>query len=98
MFFPFNKLEKFCHRHKEIFLKPEGEYLTHHPMFGVIHPTKTKDILPVVLAKGIFEGKDFFVPKNTHQYLKDYFDSNYMDLPPEEERVSHHKVLEVEIK
>ena len=41
------------------------------------------------VTTGIFEGKEFTIPKNYHEILtSDYGD--YMQLPPVEQRVSHH--------
>lgn len=37
----------------------------------------------------LFEGRYFKVMKKWEEYLRIYFGSNYMELPPEKERISH---------
>ena len=39
--------------------------------------------------KGIFEGREYSIPKGYDEWLKSYY-GNYMELPPVEKRVTHH--------
>lgn len=39
-----------------------------------------------------FEGKEFLAYKKYDRFLKDYF-GNYMELPPEDKRVTHHPII-----
>ena len=57
--------------------------------------TKRNDILPVKLGKGIFEGKDFYIPNNPDGYLKACYGKDYMVLPPVDERKTHAKYFSV---
>ena len=43
----------------------------------------------------LFEGEKFFAMKNYDEYLKIPF-GNYMELPPEEERLPHHDIVKLE--
>ena len=59
-----------------------------------------KKIYPRKIYDGIceveFEGKKYLAMKNYDDYLKIPF-GNYMELPPEEERVAHHDIIKLEL-
>lgn len=59
-----------------------------------------KEVVPKrFLAEGIekeFEGHFFNIPKEYHEYLTCIY-GNYMKLPPEDKRVSHHGVERIQI-
>jgi len=38
----------------------------------------------------VFEGRKYSVPAGYHEWLTNYY-GNYMELPPVEKRISHHK-------
>lgn len=46
-----------------------------------------KEIFP--LKKILFEGLEFYAPKNPHHYLSENYSFNYMQLPPENQRTIH---------
>lgn len=67
-------------------------------IYGIELPFKRryfekKDIFP--LSKITFEGQEFFCPNDTHAYLTKLYGSNYMQLPPLDQRVSHHHKIEI---
>ena len=41
------------------------------------------------LEKMLFEGKEFFVPKDAKHYLENIYSFDFMELPPEDKRVVH---------
>ena len=43
-----------------------------------------------------FEDKEFYIPKEYDKYLTGVY-GNYMELPPEEKRISHHEVEKIVI-
>lgn len=47
----------------------------------------SKDLLPRIKAS--FEGRDFYAPEGYDQYLRNLY-GDYMTMPPEGKRVSHH--------
>lgn len=53
---------------------------------------KKDDFLDSVPAN--FEGHEFPIPRNYEQVLVDSY-GDYMQLPPEEERIPHHQVIEI---
>lgn len=77
--------------------KPEvsGKYITHGLNFGRPRYTLASDIFPVRIVKGGFEKKDFYIPKNPHKYLVEYFGEDYMTVPPPEKRLSHHSFIDL---
>lgn len=44
---------------------------------------------------GTFEGETFSIPKNYDRYLTEEF-GNYMQFPPAEQQVNHHKIIEID--
>jgi len=52
-----------------------------------------KSIFP--LQKLTFEGKEFYVPKDSDKYLKILYGDNYMTLPPEDKRHTHASSIEI---
>lgn len=44
-----------------------------------------------------FEGKIFNCPGSSHECLVSQYGENYMNLPPKEERITHHNFVELEI-
>ena len=57
--------------------------------------TRKKDILPVKFADNIFEGHGFYVPADPDYFLKCYFGTNYMELPPPEQRKAHAREIKL---
>ena len=90
-------IHRFFASHKHYFANENYDYLTYALEYGVFCITKTKDILPVKLAKNVFEGSDFYLPANPHNYLTAMYGSNYMQLPPVEERQTHAKKIMLDI-
>lgn len=72
--------EKFNHEKTNLFTNYIWENNTRFPVFDItkIFPTK----------KGTFEGVEFNIPNDSDNILKTLY-GNYMELPPESERVSH---------
>lgn len=83
----------YLRKHKEYFSNPNSKYISHGLEWQDLSKTKRKDIYPLKLGRNIFEGYDFYIPNNYHNYLKAYFGDDYMSLPPLEERQSHHRVI-----
>lgn len=73
--------------------RSSGTFLTNDVAFGYLSETKTCDIFPLVLAKGVFCGEDFYIPKNSDRYLTELY-GDYMVLPPEEDRVWHNRIID----
>ena len=44
----------------------------------------------------MFEGYEFSVPEKVEEYLTYYY-GDFMTLPPEEERVSHHGIVYIDL-
>lgn len=59
-----------------------------------------KKVYPRKIYDGVteveFEGRKYFAMKNYDDYLKIPF-GNYMELPPEEERVAHHDIIDLKL-
>lgn len=59
-----------------------------------------KKVYPRSIYDGVteveFEGRRYLAMKNYDEYLKIPF-GNYMELPPEEKRVAHHDIIELEL-
>ena len=55
-----------------------------------------KDLIYSGTTEVEFEGKMFYAMKGYDEYLKIPF-GNYMELPPEDERVPHHDIVELEL-
>jgi lipopolysaccharide cholinephosphotransferase len=51
--------------------------------------------MPVKYAEGIFEGYGFYVPRNPEKFMTDFY-GDYMKLPPENERITHAKLIKLE--
>lgn len=49
------------------------------------------------LAEGSFEGYTFPIPKEFNLYLENFFDENFMTLPPESERLIHNYKIFIKI-
>ncbi len=47
------------------------------------------------LSTAIFEGEEFPIPKDYNKFLTEQY-GNYMQLPPKEEQVNHHKILNID--
>lgn len=90
-------IRKFLSNHPEWFNDENAKYISHALQFGYTHHTKKEDIFPLQLGKNIFEGYSFYIPKNPHQYLTDYYKSDYMQMPPIEKRLVHHKYMSINI-
>ena len=43
-----------------------------------------------------FEGHKFYVPEKVEDFLTDYY-GDYMKLPPEDKRVSHHSIIHIDL-
>lgn len=43
-----------------------------------------------------FEGHKFYVPEKVEDFLTDYY-GDYMQLPPEDKRVSHHSIIHIDL-
>lgn len=86
-------LHNYFVKRREWFQNENASYLSHGLEFGHPHPTRTADILPPAREKEIFEGHDFFVPRNKEQYLTDYYDRDYMVPPPVGKRKIHAKKI-----
>jgi phosphorylcholine metabolism protein LicD len=52
-----------------------------------------KSIFP--LKKLTFEGKEFYVPNNSNEYLNILYANDYMTLPPEDKRHTHASSIEI---
>ena len=61
-------------------------------MTAPIHTTEErmvkKDFVPQIKVE--FEGMEFYASQNYDTYLTQLYGKNYMELPPEEKRISHH--------
>ncbi len=88
-------IRKYFMRHKDYFLNPEYEFYTHAIGHANLHNTRKKDILPVIFAENIFEGRSFFIPKNSDKYLRDFYGDDYMTIPPKEKQRIHAKYIYV---
>ena len=80
-------------KHKEYFSDEKAEFMTHGLEWCSYNITHTKDIFPVKYAEGVFEGHGFYIPANPEKYLRDHFGPDYMQLPPEEKRETHAKLI-----
>ena len=62
-------------------------------VYKVVHPNN--GVYPIErstfedLCEHEFEGKKFYIPKNYHEFLTKRY-GDYMQLPPEEDRIAHH--------
>ncbi|MCI6223008.1 MAG: LicD family protein [Selenomonadales bacterium] len=86
-------IHNFLSRHHEWFQDEQAKYLSHGLEFGFLRETQTADILPIVRDEAVFEGVTFSVPRHKERYLEQYFDKNYMTLPPQEKRKTHAKKI-----
>ena len=80
-------------RHKEYFTDENAAFMTNGLDWHNNRLTRTKDILPVKYAEGIFEGHGFNLPANPEAYLRVNFGPDYMQLPPEDKRETHAKLI-----
>lgn len=53
------------------------------------------EILPVKLAENVFEGFSFYIPNKPDRLLEATYGSDYMQLPPVEQRKTHAKKIGV---
>ena len=81
---------------KSYFENENYEYMTYSLDWNSYQLTHTKDILPVKYADNIFEGHGFYLPANPEKYLRDHFGPDYMQLPPEEKRETHAKLIKLD--
>lgn len=68
-------------------LRPMGRYVGNVPVnngYGIMH--RKDSVFPLTEVE--FEGKRFLGPSNPDAYLRDLY-GDYMQVPPEEKRVSH---------
>ena len=79
-----NLYDKFISRHKQ----PTSEVTTpagRKKYLGEIIPRKW--LSPVKLGR--FEGRDFYIPAQADNYLRNLYGDDYMQLPPVEKRERH---------
>lgn len=80
---------KLLYEKRDLFFnKNNSEYVIHNSF----RPFKKKIVKKeyfVEECKLFFEGIEFNVPKRWDDLLKDYYGKNYMELPPEEQRICH---------
>lgn len=59
-----------------------------------VYLIKQADFLDSILIE--FEGHEFPIPRNYNKYLTKLY-GDYMKLPPKEEQVPHHQVIEIKL-
>ena len=86
---------KYLIKHREYFVDENYEFMSNGLEMYRNRITRTKDIMPVKYAEGIFEGYGFCVPRNPEKFMTDFY-GDYMKLPPENERITHAKLIKLE--
>lgn len=84
---------EYFRRHKEYFANDRAAFMTNGLDWPNNRLTRTRDILPVKFAEGIFEGHGFYLPADPDAYLRVNFGPDYMQLPPEDKRKTHARLI-----
>ena len=69
---------------KQVSLLNEGYAHEHHDLATITD-----------LTTGIFEGVEFPIPRDYDKFLTEQYGA-YMELPPPEQQVNHHKIIEID--
>ena len=91
---PFLNLNKLIALNNKIYARSTGDYMRDATMFDPRTYIKTEEINS--LTKIVFEDIEAYVCTNYHEILTRQY-GNYMQLPPEDQRVSVHNFYNLEI-
>lgn len=91
-------VKRYLERHKGFFSSPKYDYVSYGLECCPICPIKKEDLLPEKLVKNTFEGLDFYFPNREKEVLRVEFGNDFMNLPPEEDRKTHAKYIELNIE
>lgn len=89
------KIRDFLIEHPSLYRKgADAKYVTYAIECFSPFRMKSCDIFPVVLCSNIFEGGDFYLPKNSDALLRAQYGDDYMELPPVKSRKIHARLIQ----
>lgn len=91
-------VKHYLERHKGFFSNPQYDYVSYGLECCPVCPIKKEDLLPEKLVKNTFEGEDFYFPNRETEVLRVEFGNDFMQLPPEEDRKTHAKYIELNLE
>lgn len=98
LYVPIHNIErkrKYLVEHREEYNSKNYHYFSYAADVGDVCVTTIDDVLPTRLGKNIFEGVSFYVPNNFDNVLKANYGTNYMKLPPINQRKTHAKYIKI---
>ena len=71
--------------------KSADYYVNYGSNYDPIKQTMPKKVYEP-FTEVLFEGKSYYAPNDTDYFLRRLYGNNYMELPPEEKRITHDPV------
>lgn len=89
------KKRKYLIEHRDEYTADNCQFFSYAADVGYVYPTTVDEILPIKLAENVFEGHSFYIPNKPDRLLEATYGSDYMQLPPVEQRKTHAKKIGV---